>query len=47
MAGSLKPGDFEPLHSEPFQAGAETVLGLLRKRRMPTITQRFKRRSNV
>jgi hypothetical protein len=31
MKGSLKPGDFEPLHGEPFQAGAETVLGLLRK----------------
>jgi hypothetical protein len=31
MAGSLKPGDFEPLHGEPFQAGAETVLGLIRK----------------
>ncbi len=31
MAGSLKSGDFEPLHGEPFQAGAETVLGLLRK----------------
>jgi hypothetical protein len=25
------PGDFEPLHGQPFQAGAETVLGLLRK----------------
>jgi len=31
MSGSLKPGDFEPLHGEPFQAGAETVIGLLRK----------------
>jgi hypothetical protein len=31
MAGTLKPGDFEPLHGEPFQAGAETILGLLRK----------------
>jgi hypothetical protein len=31
MIGSLKPGDFEPLHGEPFQAGAETLLGLLRK----------------
>jgi hypothetical protein len=31
IAGSLKPGDFEPLHGEPFQAGAEIVLGLLRK----------------
>jgi len=31
MSGSLKPGDFEPLHGEPFQAGAETVLGLMRK----------------
>jgi hypothetical protein len=31
MVGSLKSGDFEPLHGEPFQAGAETVLGLLRK----------------
>ncbi len=31
MSGSLKPGDFEPLHGEPFQAGAETVLGLIRK----------------
>jgi hypothetical protein len=31
MAGSLKSGDFEPLHGEPFQAGPETVLGLLRK----------------
>ncbi len=31
MAGSLKPGDFEPLHGEPFQAGAETIIGLLRK----------------
>jgi hypothetical protein len=31
MSGSLKLGDFEPLHGEPFQAGAETVLGLIRK----------------
>ncbi len=31
MEGSLKPGDFEPIHGEPFQAGAETVLGLMRK----------------
>ena len=31
MEGSLKPSDFEPLHGEPFQVGAETVLGLLRK----------------
>jgi hypothetical protein len=31
MSGTLKPGDFEPLHGEPFQAGAETVIGLLRK----------------
>jgi hypothetical protein len=31
MSESLQPGDFEPLHGEPFQAGAETVLGLLRK----------------
>ena len=31
MSGSLKPDDFEPLHGEPFQAGAETVLGLIRK----------------
>lgn len=31
MSGSLKPGDFEPLHGEPFQAGAETVIGLIRK----------------
>jgi hypothetical protein len=31
MTGSLKPDDFEPLHGEPFQAGAETVIGLLRK----------------
>lgn len=31
MAGSLKPGDFEPLHGEPFQAGAEVVVGLIRK----------------
>jgi hypothetical protein len=31
MTGSLRPGDFEPLHGEPFQAGAETVIGLLRK----------------
>jgi hypothetical protein len=31
MAGWLKSGDFEPLHGEPFQAGAETVVGLLRK----------------
>ena len=31
MSGALKPGDFEPLHGEPFQVGAETVIGLLRK----------------
>jgi hypothetical protein len=31
MSGSLMPGDFEPLHGEPFQAGAETVIGLIRK----------------
>jgi hypothetical protein len=31
MSGSLKPGDFEPLHGEPFQAGAETVIGLICK----------------
>jgi hypothetical protein len=30
VSGSLKPGDFEPFH-EPFQGGAETVLGLIRK----------------
>ncbi len=31
MEGSLKPGDFKPIHGEPFPAGAETVLGLMRK----------------
>lgn len=31
MKGSLTPGDFEPLHGEPFQAGAEIVIGLIRK----------------
>ena len=31
ILGSLRPGDFEPLHGEPFQTGPETVLGLLRK----------------
>ena len=31
VIGSLKPGDFEPLHGEPFQAGADTVIALLRK----------------
>lgn len=31
MGKPLKPGDFEPLHGEPFQAGAETVMGLIRK----------------
>lgn len=42
MTGSLKPGDFEPLHGEPFQAGAETVLGLLRKGvAPPAIQSRF------
>lgn len=28
---NLRGSDFEPLHGEPFQTGAETVLGLLRK----------------
>jgi hypothetical protein len=31
MSESIKPEDFEPLHGEPFQVGAETVIGLLRK----------------
>lgn len=31
MSGWLKFDDFEPVHGEPFQAGAETVLGLIRK----------------
>jgi hypothetical protein len=31
MKGSLTPGDFEPLHGEPFQAGAEIVIGLIRR----------------
>jgi hypothetical protein len=31
MTGSLKLGDFKPLHGEPFQAGAEIVVGLIRK----------------
>ncbi len=42
MSGSLKPGDFEPLHGEPFQAGAETVIGLIRKGVPgPTMQSRF------
>lgn len=39
MSGSLKPGDFEPLHGEPFQVGAETVIGLLRKGVPDLVTQ--------
>ena len=31
MTGSLKPGVFEPLHGDAFQARAETVIGLLCK----------------
>jgi hypothetical protein len=42
MQGALQPGDFEPLHGEPFQAGVETVIGLIRKGvPTPTMQSRF------
>lgn len=42
MTGLLKLGDFEPLHGEPFQVGAETVIGLIRKGvPVPAMKSRF------